>query len=199
MTRTTTRWADGMSAGDDWRARSRVRGEELSAAWGQWLAPVAWQLMVTLTFDPKRVFPVNAALANREAFWWCGQVGRLLRRPVGWLYAVERGRAGAWHAHGLLVGVPGELGKAPAAMWEQRNGRFHAQPVTGSRGAVLYTSKDAALSGEIVLSDTLACYREWLTDRSRVALYPTADEEPGVADGDPEHASTGIGGSRLRG
>ena len=182
MTRTTTRWPE--RGGADWSGRSRTRGRELSQAWATWLACVAWQYFVTLTFDPKKVFPVDAALASREAFWWFGQVGRLHRRPVGWLYAVERGRGGAHHVHGLLVGVPGELGSAPAAMWEQRNGRCHVQPVTGSRRAVLYTSKDAALSGEIALSDTLGLHRPPTPTVARVHLYPALE---GRETSPPDH------------
>ena len=82
MARTTTRWPERV--GVDWSGRSRTRGCELSHAWATWLGCVAWQHFVTLTFDPRKVFPVDATLASKEASWWCGQVGRLLRRPEGW-------------------------------------------------------------------------------------------------------------------
>jgi hypothetical protein len=163
MSRARPRCQHGMSERNDWSGRDRVRGHELSQAWAIWLSCVAWQYFVTLTFDPKKVFPANAALASTEAFWWCGQVGRVLRSAVGWVYAVERGRGGAWHAHGLLVGVPGGLGKAPAAIWAQRNGRIHVRLVDDTNRGVLYTTKEAALSGEVVRSG-----RRTLIDSSRM-------------------------------
>jgi hypothetical protein len=174
MTQTTTRWPE--YGGADFSGRSRTRGRELSQVWATWLACIAWQYLVTLTFDPKKVFPVDATLASREAFSWCGQVGRLVRRPVGWLYAVEQGRGGALHAHVLMVGVPAGLGAAPPAIWTQRNGRFHVRPVDDTRRGPLYTTKEAALSGEIVLSDTLRRYYPTGTAVSRVDLCPISDE-----------------------
>lgn len=170
MTRTTTRWPERVGA--DWSGCSRARGRELSQAWATWLAYVGWQYFVTLTFDPKLVFPVNGALASQEAFWWCGQVGRLLRRPVGWLYAVESRRGGAHHAHVLIVGVVGELGPAPTAMWQQRNGIVDVRRVYDARRAVLYTTKEAALSGEVTFSDTLGLYRSSTPAGARADLFP---------------------------
>ena len=71
---------------------------------------------------------------------------------------------------GQPADVPGGI-SGPISMWEQRNGRVDVRPVTHAQGAVLYTTKQAALSGEVVLSDTLRPYRQRLTDRPRVALY----------------------------
>jgi hypothetical protein len=76
----------------------------------------------------------------------------------------------------LLVGVSRDI-SALATKWELRNGLIDVQPVSNAIGAVLYTTKQAALSGEVVLSDTLAPYRERLTDRPRVVLYPPVGEE----------------------
>lgn len=161
-----------MRGSSNWKERERLRGPELSRAWATWLGVVEWQLFATLTFDPKRRFPVGMELASREAFWWCTQTGVLLRRPVGWLYAVERGRGGIWHAHALLAGVAAGLGPVLPAMWEQRNGIFHQRPVDGTSRAVLYTTKDAALNGEIVLSDTIRRYMASASALPRVALHP---------------------------
>jgi hypothetical protein len=190
----TTRWPESPKT-SEWSNRVRVPRAMLRLAWVEFLGLVPWDLFVTLTFDPKRVFPVNCTRAEREAFRWCGSIGYALRRPVGWLIALERGVSGQWHAHVLLVGVPHDI-SALATMWELRNGLINVQPVNNTIGVVLYSTKQAALSGEVVLSDTLAAYRDRLTDRPRVVLYPTIDEEDGVADGTRQYASEGIVGSR---
>jgi len=66
---------------------------------------------------------------------------------------------------------------ALAAIWEQRNGRVDVRPVSDANGVVLYSTKQAALAGEIVLSDTLAPYRERLTAKPQVDLYPRDDSD----------------------
>ncbi len=120
---------------------------------------------------------MNHQMAIREAVAWCHHVSWVLRCPVAWLVAAERGKSGLWHAHVLLVGVPEQLGRVPAAMWHQRNGFVKVTRVDDSRGIVIYATKQAALSGEVELSDTLSLYRERLTDKPRVVLYPLSDDE----------------------
>ncbi len=93
-----------------------------------------------------------------------------------WLIALERGASGLWHAHVLLADVRGDI-SALATIWESRNGQIDVQPVTNGPGAVLYTTKEAALSGEILLSDTLASYGKRFTDQPCVALYPFVQED----------------------
>jgi hypothetical protein len=144
---------------------------ELISAWGNWLGVVPWELFATLTFDPAKVYPVGAVLAGKEAYWWCGQLGRLHRSPVAWAFAVERGRSGLWHAHAVIVGVGFELGPAAPAMWRQRNGRIQISPVDNTRRVSLYMSKDAAVAGEIVVSDTVARYVG--RHPSSVVLHPS--------------------------
>lgn len=154
----TTRWP-AQAPGDDWGRRHRLRKYEIVDAWAEFLASVPWQFFVTLTFDPRKQFPVSGAAASREAFWWCNQTSRLVRRPLGWIYAPERGGSGQWHAHALIVGGPSTLTEA-AGMCTARNGRIDIRQIHDVRGATLYASKQAALSGEIVLSDTLPRYRD---------------------------------------
>lgn len=166
-----TNWP-GTLPGDEWTARSRTRSRDLHVAWTNLLGRLSWEWFVTLTFDPKKVFPVGRQLASRETFWWCGQTGRLLRKPVGWVYAVERGGSGLWHAHVLLIGASVERLTAPTAMWIARNGFVRSVPVSDARGAALYTTKSAAGSSEIVWSDTLARYRDRLAETATVLLYP---------------------------
>jgi hypothetical protein len=153
----------------------------LRLAWVEFLGCIPWNLFVTLTFDPKRVYPESATRAEKEALTWCGQVGWALRRPVGWLIATERGTSGQWHAHALLADVPHDIA-ALAATWELRNGLIHVRPVTDANRAVLYSTKQAAFSGTVVLSDTLTRYRTRRTTRPRVALYSVVDEESGEDD-----------------
>jgi len=171
----TTRFPESPTL-QNWSNRVRVKGAMLRLAWVEFVGHIPWDLFVTLTFDEKRVFPVGRIRAGREAFKWCGHIGWALRRPVGWLIALERGASGQWHAHVLLVGVRHDI-SALATMWELRNGRVDVRPVTNGTGVVLYSTKEAAFSGEVVLSDTLTLYRDQRTDRSRVVLYPLVDEE----------------------
>lgn len=164
----TTYWPFEVSA-----TQCRVRGDALPRAWADFLGRVPWQLFVTLTFDPKRWPSVDQRLTRKEAMWWCQQVGRLLRRPVAWLVAAEQGRGGRWHAHVLLVGIGDGLGKAPEAMWQQRCGQIDVRPVRGGARAVVYTTKSAALTGEVELSDTLSRYRSAGKEQAWVDLYPS--------------------------
>jgi hypothetical protein len=152
----------------------RIKAAEIASAWAGWLGAIPWEFFVTLTFDPTKVFPTSAVMAGKEAYWWCGQVGRLHRRPTAWVYSVERGKSGLWHSHALLVGLGGALGTAAPAMWTQRNGRIHVRAVDSATRAVLYTSKEAAFAGEIVLSDTIYRYRG--SPSSRVDLFPTTEQ-----------------------
>lgn len=157
-----------MNTEECWPHRNRLEGAALRSAWADLLSRVPWKLFVTLTFDPKRVYPVSATTASREAFWWCGQTSRVLRSPVGWVYAPERGRSGQWHVHALLVGVPDRI-LASIEIWKGRNGFIDVQQVRDVRGVALYTTKAAALTGEVAWSDTLGRYRASLTDRGREA------------------------------
>jgi len=163
----------GKNRDESVRGGPPLRGESLKQAWADWLGHLPWQLFVTLTFDPKIVFPVTAVHASKEAFWWCGQTARLLRSPVGWLYAVERGRSGQWHAHALLIGTRRQLGCGPEAIWRQRNGIIDVRPVYDAARVVLYTTKEAARTGEIVLSDTMRRYLPVTRPHVVVALHPT--------------------------
>ena len=167
----TTRWPV-MMPGDDVRRRHRLRGKALQDAWIHFLGPLPWQSFVTLTFDPKRVYPVNCAKAGREAFTWCNLAARTLRCPLGWVYAPERSRSGQWHVHALIMGTSPESLTVPAAIWRLRNGFTDVQPVTGRRRITLYTTKAAALTGEVVWSDTLGRYRHALRDEVTVSLHP---------------------------
>ncbi len=142
--------------GEDWRNRNQLR-RELSIAWASLFGGVNWRWFVTLTFDPKRVYPVSEERASREAFRWCCDTASMLRRPLGWLYATERGQGGQWHAHVLIVGCCEPL-DVPVAVWRLKNGEADIREVWGAIGATEYLSKDAAIRGEVTWSDTLYRY-----------------------------------------
>ncbi len=97
----------------------------------------------------------------------------MLRRDVPWVYAPERGRAGNWHVHALLLGAleVAELELA-LSMWHLRNGRTHAMRVAEPGTAALYTTKEAAITGEVVWADSLVRYGSTLLASQRVALAP---------------------------
>jgi hypothetical protein len=143
---------------DDWRERHRLGGDALRRAWGLGLGRIPWEVFVTLTFNPRLVRDVTRELASREAFWWLCHVARLRRRPVVWACAVERHKIEGWHAHAVLenLGRPGWdnlLGP-----WRERNGNAHVEPVYGSSGIAMYTTKQAAYS-EVMLSDTITRWK----------------------------------------
>ena len=91
--------------GDDrWTGRVRLNRDRLRG-WARFLGRFKWEFFITLTFDPRRVFPVGRELADREAFEFCKDVARAARRPIGWAYVVEPGKGGCWHAHVILIGL----------------------------------------------------------------------------------------------
>lgn len=139
---------------DDWRERDRLRGVAIAGAWNDYLGRIPWQLAATLTFDPKRVFPVSRELASREAFWWLGLLARVCRRPVAWAYVTERSTNGLWHAHAVLADAGRPNRRTLESVWRMRNGHARIKPVHSVVGIALYTTKQAT-DGEVVLSDTV--------------------------------------------
>jgi hypothetical protein len=65
----------------------------------------------------------------------------------------------------------GEL-TAAAMMWRERNGQLDCRSVNDTVGVTLYASKEAAVSGEIVWSDTLGRYLAEVKAHETVALHP---------------------------
>jgi hypothetical protein len=153
-----------------YRTRIRYDGNDLSAAWASFLGRVPWKVMVTLTFDPKRVFPVDQSRASREAWDWCTKLGWMLRRRIAWLYATERGRTGQWHAHALVADASVKDLEAALAIWKLRNGTTHARKVSAGFVAVLYVTKSARYGTEVVLSDEIVLYRDRLNQDILVRL-----------------------------
>jgi hypothetical protein len=159
----TMQWPQ-QAPGDEWRRRYRLQRDPVRSAWAEFLGRVPWDLFLTLTFDPGRVYPVDRDRADREAFEWCTQTARIYRKPLGWVYAPERGRSGLWHVHVLIVGGPRMAGTPStlpeaAGMWTARNGRLDVRRIHDVPGITLYSTKQAALSGTLVWSDTLGNYR----------------------------------------
>ena len=134
----------------------RAQGPELKAAWVDHFSGVPWEFMATLTFDPRRNTPSRSA-AVAEGEWWCGQLGRLRRASVGWIFVVERGAGGqAQHLHALVTGFRPLDPSVPASMWDARNGHAHVRDVNDRRKAVEYVTKNAYLTGDVHFSDDLA-------------------------------------------
>ncbi len=166
----TTRWPTPTTEGR-WRSRAALTGDALSEAWAAFLGRVPWTHFWTLTFDPKRRFPVPERLASREAFAWANQGSRVRRSPLGWMYATERGASGLWHVHALTAATSTEVADYMESDWRLRNGHVHVRPVTNSVKSVLYSTKSAAERGEVVCADTLGDFRDVLVDVELVSLY----------------------------
>src|SRR5207247_1452567 len=143
-------------------------------AWAQFLGRVQWERFASLTFDPKRSFPITRELASRETFMWCNYLAYAFRQPVGWAYVVELGRAGSWHAHALIIGTRRRSWSAPQGTWKLRNGDVDLRRVHDVEGVSLYSSKTAADGGEVVLSDTIGRYVATVGFCQEVNLYPVA-------------------------
>lgn len=173
----TTRWPSPIRD-ERWRARGRVQGDDLPEAWATVFGKVPWATFWTLTFDAERRFGakgrygVGQELASREAFAWANQSARVQHKPVGWVYGTERGRNGLWHVHALTTAAPSRVNDYLTLDWQLRNGHVHSRLVTDLRSAVLYTSKEAALTGEMVFSDTMVGFSNKLNASTVVELWP---------------------------
>ena len=140
--------------GRNWRDRNRTSTTAIADAWSGWIGRIPWTVFATLTFDPSRVFPVTRERASRKTFAWVNLAGYLTRRPVAWVYVVEQGRTGLWHAHAVATGVSAPQAKVLTSVWRARNGHADARKVVDGSGIALYMTKDVGKS-EVVLSDTL--------------------------------------------
>jgi hypothetical protein len=172
--RMTTRWPKSAATDEiKWKGRIQFTRDALAAAWAAFIGRIAWSHSITLTFDPKKRYPVSRELASREAFRWLNQLAADSRSPVGWVYATERGKTGHWHVHALVTGVHVGALEHVVRSWELRNGIAHVMPVDDTEGAVMYLTKNAALDGEVVLSDTISHYKDKLMTEVVVELHPS--------------------------
>lgn len=177
----TTRWPP-MNPAADWKTRNRIGQENLRRAWDDYLGRFPWEWFCTLTFDPKRANCTRDKV-DREAFDWCNLTARTLRKPIGWVYAPERSRGGAWHAHVLMTGgIERRDLKSCEGVWRARNGLLDIRSVWHGRGASFYTSKSASMWGALVCSDTLTQYRAAMKDSLVVALHSSEDAAGGARD-----------------
>ena len=158
-------------------AQAKLAGARLREAWAEVVGQIPWQWFLTLSFDLKRVFSVSRATVEHEATWFNNLVCKILRLPVGWVCAVERGRGGLLHAHVLMTADRLHWSPEPAQhAWRARNGRIDLRRVTDQAGIALYTTKTAAEAGTIVLSDTLPRYRRLIGSGLFVPLWLGASE-----------------------
>lgn len=182
--RLTTKWPE-RRAGSTWKKRLRVK-EELHQAWASFFGRVPWDVFASLTFDPKRVFPVPQGKASREAFDWCSRLGRSVRRSVAWAYVTERGASGLWHVHALVTDMTVAEVETVAELWRLRNGIVDVRSVFDTEGLILYLSKSTSFpvgnsglgsppKGELVFSDTVVRYRDRLCPEPVIALVGQED------------------------
>ena len=128
----------------------------LKTAWADHFSNIPWEFMATLTFDPRRNSPSRSAAVD-EGRWWCGQLARLRRASVGWLFVVERGAGGrALHLHVLIAGLRPLDRALAASLWDVRNGAAHLRDVDDRRKAVAYVTKNAYATGDVHFADDLA-------------------------------------------
>jgi len=160
--RLTMYWPDS-PAQVDVDLRVAATAAYLDQAWAQFLGHLPWRYFVTLTFSPRKVAKVRKAVADKEARAWTSLIERMMRRPVGWLYSLERDRGGRWHSHVLVTqDVRKRVVRAANAVWTERNGRTHLGIVWEGCGAVLYTTKESRRDAEIVPSPHLSRYLDQL-------------------------------------
>ena len=160
-----------------------LRAAALRAGWGEFLTRIPWEWTVTLTFDDGKIWPVNLYRAEREVTWWGRLLAQLYRRAIGWVCALELGRTRRWHGHFLLVGLDGRSVEPAVGAWKQRNGFAQSRKVTDVPGVALYTSKQAADEGYIILSQALSRYKNHLADEPILQFHP---ENPTSSTTHPE-------------
>ncbi|MFN7916899.1 MAG: hypothetical protein U0Q55_16260 [Vicinamibacterales bacterium] len=178
----TTKWPT-LNLAAEWKGRHKIKPHNVRRAWDDYLGRFPWEWFCTLTFDPNRAHS-KRDLVDREAFDWCNLTARTVRRPIGWVYAPERTRSGAWHAHVLMTGgIERRELRASEAFWRARNGILDIKAVWERRGVSIYTSKSASMAGTLVCSDTLMRYRSGLQDSVLVALHP-AEPDAAIAVAD---------------
>ena len=132
----------------------------LAAAWGEYLAPYAWDHWLTLTFAPPRPShlggPVCLGLArpgaerpgpppdyaHREFSRFVRRVERQASEPVWWFRGDELGeRLGRLHLHALVGGTGGLLETSLGRQW--RAGFSLVKPYDPALGAAHYLTKYA--------------------------------------------------------
>lgn len=148
-----------------WRGRApskspdaHLHGAVLTKAWAEFLGRIRWEVMVTLTFDQRRRFPVGRDRAIREAVRWANTLAYGSALPICWLVAAERGRGGSWHSHVLIVGADDRAVEPTAALWRFRNGLAYITPVYDGHRLVVYATKADASKGHVVVADTIQSY-----------------------------------------
>ena len=144
------------------------RSGDLRRAWLAWLAPVAWQWNVTLTFARRRPGDefVQRKLAwfveyvNRKAF---GRHWSKFGPGVQWIAALEYQRRGTPHFHMLMLTVDtlitlnDMVGRFEAAhAWQSFAGGFASvQAVKSAKFSIRYVVKHACKGGRIEVSSGL--------------------------------------------
>ena len=132
----------------------RVRAE-IVECWVELLSPVAFQHAVTLTFDPKRVFPVGRSRAEDEVQKLMCPIEWMSRGRVEWILAVEAHRSGLHHAHLAVARLKDADLETLERLWNRRNGNSKVRPIDNVSGWISYLAKEAASQGDLILSDSV--------------------------------------------
>ncbi len=138
----------------------RPSGRSLAAAWGEYLAPYAWDHWLTLTFAPPRPPDLGGPVrmgparpgrerpgpppdyAHREFGRFVDRLKSRARVPVWWFRGDELGeRLGRLHLHALLGGTGGLLESSLGREW--RAGFSLVKRYNPALGAVHYLTKYA--------------------------------------------------------
>ena len=121
--------------------RETQSGLLLRRALGHWLSAFEWDCWCTWTFDSR--FGPDGPSPDRCLVHTRRWVEHIPGPRVGYFIAVERGRGGRVHSHGLL-----RLGDSPAptrkslwGSWKSRYGRCRILPYDRERGAAFYIAK----------------------------------------------------------
>jgi len=155
-------------AGHDRGAEARLTGTRLREAWGSFLGRFLWQWFVTPTFDPARVFPVSCAVVEREETL-VGTDDRKDGPTAGGMGVCARAGSGGIVACAQAAArrPQGQSPRPALPVWQVRNGRIEVRRVTDQAGIALYTSKEAADAGTLVLSNTFTQYQSRVPARRR--------------------------------
>jgi len=108
---------------------------------GEWLALKDWDCWCTWTFDAR--FGDTGPSPDRCLYHTRRWIENLPGRSYGYFVAVERGRGGRVHSHGLLAIPRGCSPKRKSIWhsWKNHYGRSRVLPYDPDRGAAYYVAK----------------------------------------------------------
>jgi hypothetical protein len=124
-------------------------------AWVRLLQNAEFTAFATLTFDPKRVFPVSRQRAESEFRKFMASYCHLNRLNPDWLAVVERHQSGIHHLHVGLVGLSLPQVDLLLDSWRNRNGLTRGDEVYNQSGMLRYLLKGTGSRAHAFWSDGL--------------------------------------------